>query len=666
MVRWSLKSRVVSISVAVLAVTIVLMIVVARHYAYVGLKRLLQEQQDNQVALIATQLDDKLELHARILQALAVHLAAEGGAEPHALEAVARDSVAIPSTFDWLMLMSTDGKRVFDTRPHFNPSVGYADRPYFRKVMAGATLAISDPTLGRASGRPVVIIAVPVRRADGQLIGVLNGGIDLQSSNFLSDLGPIGPVRSGSFCLVTRGPHPIYVMHPDASQILGAAKSTGESCGTTEARRLWVFGTPLDPIISQHRLATTDWDLIANLPSDKAYSPFTATRPRLLATSLIALICGALLVYGFVRRLLVPVQHLHRVVLESANEPAAYKALAKTQTGEVGDLARAFASLMQQLTLKTDGLRETGKLAEERKQLIEAIADRIPDLVAYLDLDERYVFANRTYETRFGHPVAQMIGRSVRDVWGPEVYDAGVAPHLALARAGETSMFDYVWQAPAGPLCFEITYMPVKDVDGSVVGIHVFSRDVTQEREELRRIEQTTLVDHLTGLLNRKGFDRRMGDAFERANEGLQPVALLLVDLDDFKDVNDTYGHACGDRLLRCVASRLELCIDESDAVARMGGDEFAVIVSGATQAPDATRSVDAIARKIVASLAEPYDIDGYRIVCQASVGAAVHMPPDNSSTNELFMRADTSLYAAKHAGKGQCAVFDGAKVRAA
>ena len=661
MVRWSLKSRLVTITVALFAVLMVLLILVARHYAYIGLTRLLQEQQDNQVALIATQLDDKLELRARMLEALAVHIAPAGDHEPLQIDSIARNASVVPSTFDWLMLISPQGKPVFDTRKNIvEPVLNYADRKYFLQVTGGASFAISDPLLGRVSGRPILMIAVPVRRADGRLVGVLAGGLDLQSKNFLNELSNARPVQSGVFCLVTQGPHPVYVMHPDASRLLDAVGDGAGTCGSAVRQRLWFFGPLLDPIVSRHRLAATNWELIENLAPTEAYSPFTSTRPRLIAGVLIGLVAGALLMYLVIRRLLIPVQQLHRVVLRSASDPAAYKALAMNQSGEVADLAIAFASLMQQLTLKSEGLREAGKLADERQQLIESIANRIPDLVAYLDLDARYLFANRSYETHFGFKVSQLLGRSVREVWGESVYLNHVASHFALACTGETSTFDYLWDGPRGRQCFEVTYQPVRDVDNEVVGVHVFSRNVTEEREEMRRLEQTTLLDHLTGLLNRKGFDRRLAAAFEQARDGLKPVALLLVDLDDFKDVNDTYGHACGDQLLARVADRLECCVGALDAVARIGGDEFAVVL----ETEVTHESVERTSRKIVEALTAPYDIERREIRCAASVGAAIHLAADDSSINELFMRADTALYAAKHAGKGQFTMFDHAAAR--
>ena len=131
-------------------------------------------------------------------------------------------------------------------------------------------------------------------------------------------------------------------------------------------------------------------------------------------------------------------------------------------------------------------------------------------------------------------------------------------------------------------------------------------------------------------------------------------MALLLVDLDNFKLVNDTYGHAVGDKLLNIIAMRLKSCAGESDAVARVGGDEFAVILEEVS----ASHPVERVADAIVSLTSEPCIIDGQQITCGTSVGGALHRPGDGCTRNELFLKADTALYAAKHAGKGRFIVF--------
>jgi diguanylate cyclase (GGDEF)-like protein len=176
----------------------------------------------------------------------------------------------------------------------------------------------------------------------------------------------------------------------------------------------------------------------------------------------------------------------------------------------------------------------------------------------------------------------------------------------------------------------------------------MFARNVTDERKKLRTLEAQTLTDHLTGLLNRKGFDRRLQEIMARADAAGQRAALLLVDLDDFKSVNDSYGHPVGDRLLMAFAERLRTCVRSGDAVARIGGDEFAIILDQVTT----PNMVERIGHSVVHAALRPFTIDGNTLLATASVGSAIHRPDQGTSVSELFMRADMALYDAKRHGK--------------
>lgn len=182
----------------------------------------------------------------------------------------------------------------------------------------------------------------------------------------------------------------------------------------------------------------------------------------------------------------------------------------------------------------------------------------------------------------------------------------------------------------------------------------MFARDTTVERQTMRALEQKTVSDYLTGLLNRKGFDRRLASALEHSDGSNRLIALLLVDLDNFKAVNDTYGHGAGDKLLNIIGTRLSSCARDSDSVARVGGDEFAVILEDIST----PQAVERVAEAIVLATAEPCILDGHLITCSTSVGGVLHKPGEDCTRNELFLKADTALYAAKHAGKGRFVVF--------
>ncbi|WER47984.1 diguanylate cyclase [Cupriavidus sp. WKF15] len=168
--------------------------------------------------------------------------------------------------------------------------------------------------------------------------------------------------------------------------------------------------------------------------------------------------------------------------------------------------------------------------------------------------------------------------------------------------------------------------------------------------------------DHLTRLLNRKGFDRRMASALTNSRAAERELALFLIDLDGFKAVNDSHGHAAGDALLKMCAVRIQSAVRATDAVARFGGDEFAVIAQGISSIQTAER----IAQTIVSAMSEPYLMDGQRVACSASVGIALNTTRHCTTQHELFRQADAALYMAKRAGKNQFIVYDTTEAGAA
>src|SRR6185437_11337264 len=177
--------------------------------------------------------------------------------------------------------------------------------------------------------------------------------------------------------------------------------------------------------------------------------------------------------------------------------------------------------------------------------------------------------------------------------------------------------------------------------------------DVTERQRAEAQSVFMARHDALTGLPNRVLFHERVEQALAQAGRA-EDFAVLLLDLDRFKAVNDTLGHPVGDELLRAVAERLQACVREVDTVARLGGDEFAVVQSGVTKAEDAA----VLARRIVEVVSQPYDLDGHRIMIGASVGISI-APGDGASCGKLLKNADVALYKTKAEGRGTWRFFE-------
>ncbi len=292
-------------------------------------------------------------------------------------------------------------------------------------------------------------------------------------------------------------------------------------------------------------------------------------------------------------------------------------------------------------------LRETEMALRESEARLRTIADTLPAMVAYIDASQVYRFHNLAYDHEFGREGAHMPGRTIIETVGEERYRK-LLPFILRALAGERLVFEEHDTSHGGERTFEVTYIPQHGDDGAtVVGFHVMRQDISSQKREKKRLLKLAQVDALTGLANRAGFMHKLGAAMRQSAEHGHLMAVMYMDIDHFKPVNDTYGHDVGDQLLKAFSARLTQTLRASDTVGRMGGDEFTIIMEQIARPEDAT----AIAAKIVNAMRQPFDLSTVRVSVSASIGLAyfrdgVHDP------DALLKQADMLLYQAKQAGR--------------
>ena len=192
----------------------------------------------------------------------------------------------------------------------------------------------------------------------------------------------------------------------------------------------------------------------------------------------------------------------------------------------------------------------------------------------------------------------------------------------------------------------------VRDEQGEVVNYISIARDTTEQNEAERNIHYLAYYDVLTGLPNRTLLRDRLGQMIAVSHRDNQQFSLLFMDLDRFKYINDSMGHSVGDRLLQSVALRIQECIREGDTVARIGGDEFIVLLR---EAGECAASI--VAQKLLSALATPYDLDGQIISTQASIGISIY-PEHAHDTDTLIKNADMAMYRAKEEGRNNYQFF--------
>ncbi|RZI84364.1 MAG: diguanylate cyclase [Rubrivivax sp.] len=282
----------------------------------------------------------------------------------------------------------------------------------------------------------------------------------------------------------------------------------------------------------------------------------------------------------------------------------------------------------------------------ESEERLRTITDNLPAVITYVDKDYHLRFCNLAFEKWLGIPVAQAVGRPVEDVL-PESILAERRPWYNRALQGEQVQFEMASVLGKGPSHMQVTYIPHFGQDGAVQGFYTLSMDITARKEVERKLEMLARFDVLTGLANRRQFEEQLTQAMARCRRSQRGMALLFLDVDKFKAINDSLGHAAGDEVLKEFALRLTRCVRVTDTVARLAGDEFIIIVEGLTSIDDR----EVVARKILADMASPFEVFDQTVPVSTSIGVAVFQGGDETEAM-LMAQADKALYEAKASGR--------------
>ncbi len=278
---------------------------------------------------------------------------------------------------------------------------------------------------------------------------------------------------------------------------------------------------------------------------------------------------------------------------------------------------------------------------------LRTIADTMPAWVAYIDRHEVYRFTNIAFDRAFARTLKSVEGHTVEEVLGVERY-ALVKPYIVRVLAGETVTFEREEVGPLVSRFLEATYIPeVDDTTGAVVGFHAMLQDVSARKHESMRLLKLAQIDSLTGLANRVGFEQRLAEAIADCGRKANGLAVMYIDIDYFKRINDTLGHAAGDAMLLAFAARLRGSLREADTVARLGGDEFVVVMAGTHDRSVAGR----VAEKILGEIRRPFALgEAGTLTVTASIGVAYYEGSETAA--QLVARADAMLYEAKAGGR--------------
>jgi diguanylate cyclase (GGDEF)-like protein/PAS domain S-box-containing protein len=283
--------------------------------------------------------------------------------------------------------------------------------------------------------------------------------------------------------------------------------------------------------------------------------------------------------------------------------------------------------------------------------MVSRVVEQWPDAVLIANRAGIIEYVNPAFEALTGFSRAEVLGRTPAMLKSGAQDGAFYRRLWREIRAGRPFRGVFVNRRKSGELFHEEEVIrPVRGPHGQIACFVSAGRDVSARVRELERLQHDASHDPLTGLPNRTLFADRLGQALRLAARRKEGLAVAILDLDGFRRANNRYGHLAGDAVLRAVARRTRRCVREADTVARIGGDEFALILAGAAK----RGAVAQVLEKVRAASSRPVRYAGRPIAVSLSIGAALY-PRDARSEKTLHKRADEAMYAAKRAGGNRC-----------
>ena len=669
----SIKTKVTTLAVAVFMIGIWIISYLVSENLEKDITRQISEQQLSTATILANQINHDLLERKTTLENLAVKIGTIGLENRAQLQSFLNDRFIIRRDYNvGASILNFDGT-VIASVPDTTKRIGmnYRDRAYIAAALDKGTSGVSEILISKLSQNPVFGIAVPIRDAQNKVIGALVGGIDLTKPNFMDKISENRFGKTGYFLLEDQKTRTIITstdkrrvlqqqLPPGISRLIDRHLQGYEESGITNNS----FG--VEVLVSAKRIPIANWVMVVSSPTAEAFAPIREMQSRIMMIALVLTVILGAFVWWLLWRELSPIfLTIKKLAILSRLETHSVL-VPETGHGEIDELIIAFNHLLTALQERETALEES----EFRwKFAIEGTGDGLWDW----DIPSNTVYFSKTWKSMLGYDEVD-ISNSLGE-WERLVHPDDLAETMALVQNhldGKTPAY----MSEHRLLCKDGSYKWIldrglvvsRDEHGKplrAIGTHA---DITERKHMEEMIRQQALFDPLTKLPNRRLLADRLGLAMAAGKRSGKHGAVIFLDLDNFKPLNDTHGHDAGDMLLIEVAHRIKNCLRETDTVARMGGDEFVIVLAQLDNNIDTSKQqAQMLAEKIRIELAKVYVLerdnkDGAHMQiehhCSASIGATL-FSGEKTSIDNVLKDADNAMYQAKSLGRNRVCFYD-------
>jgi diguanylate cyclase (GGDEF)-like protein/PAS domain S-box-containing protein len=654
----SLRARVTVLTLVIFFLGMWSLVYYASELLRLDMTEIASQRQLDSATLLAEEVGTQMQLRFDALDDVAKSITPTQLASTHALQQLLLERPVLQLLFNGGTLITTTTGVVIGSYPSALQRLGvnYSDRDYIAKSVAQGVPVLGKPVMGPAAKAPIVPMAVPIRNRQGQAMGVLVGIINLDAPNFLDTIvrSPYGK-KGGYFIVSTQ--HRLIVTATDKTRVMEQLPAPGVNATIDKLMAGFEGSLKLknqlgvEVLNSGKRIHGTDWDLVVSLPTSEAFAPLYAMQLRVFIAGVLLTLAASGLTWWLFRLQLAPAFATIQAMSEVARSDQLPQTLPVMRNDEIDQLIAGFNTLLDALRIQAMAL----KLSEQ------ALQD-VSQAVVITDMNQKVISSNDAHVAITGYSKEEIVGLNCRILQGLQTDPLAVeAIRVALKNDASFSGEVLNYRKNGTPFWNDMTISPMRDGAGQVTHYVGVCRDVTQRKTTEGNVRQLAFFDALTNLPNRRLLNDRLTQAMAASKRSTFYGAVMFLDLDNFKQLNDTQGHAAGDLLLIEVAHRLRQCVREVDTLSRFGGDEFVVVLSELdSDLGESSTQAAAVAEKVRAAVSLPYQLrlkhaDELDTVvehaCTVSIGVVLFISQD-ASGEDLLKWADTAMYQAKNAGR--------------